>query len=70
MCSHFGRCFLKEKTKDSELLIAGSIVLMVIWLFLYSAFQVSTSVSVILLTVAFFLFCFDRWIDSRPRRTH
>jgi hypothetical protein len=60
---------VKEETKDSELFIAGSIVLMVIWMFLYSAFQVSASVSVILLTAAFSLFCFDRWIDSRHRRT-
>jgi hypothetical protein len=60
---------LKEESKDSERLVVGSIVLMVSWMFLYSAFQISPWVSVILLTAAFSLFCFGSWIDSRPRRT-
>lgn len=56
--------------KDSEILVFCSIVLMVAWLFLYSAFQVSLQVSAVILTVACLLFFCDLWIISRPHRTH
>lgn len=56
--------------KDSQILVLCSIVVMVAWLFLYSAFQVSEQVSAIMLTVAFSLFFFDLWMISRPHRTH
>jgi len=56
--------------KDSQIFVLCSIVLMVAWLFLYSAFQVSGQVSAIMLTVAFSLFFVDLWMISRPHRTH
>ena len=58
---------MNDEIKGSDVFILGSIVLMVVWLFLYSAFRVSAVVSVTMLAVAFSLFCFDWWMHSRTR---
>lgn len=51
-------------------MIACSIALMILWLFLESGFAVSTPVSGAILTVAFSLYAFDWWLHSRIERTH
>ena len=51
-------------------MVIASIVLMILWLFLESAFAVSTSVSSAILAVAFALYAFDWWLHSRTQRTH
>ena len=51
------------------MIIACSIVLMIVWLFLESAFAVPTSVSGAILAVASFLYACDWWLHSRTLRT-
>jgi len=60
---------MNGEVKDSDVFILGSIVLMVVWLFLYQAFHVPAFVSATLLTIAFSLFCFDWWMHSRTQGT-
>ncbi len=52
------------------MIIVCSIALMILWLFLESAFAVSTLVSGAILTVAFSLYAFDWWLHSRTERAH
>ena len=47
-----------------------SIALMIVWLFLYSAFHVSAYASSVILSLAFSLYFFDWWMHSRTRRSH
>ncbi|HJW99191.1 MAG TPA: hypothetical protein VJ453_03480 [Terriglobales bacterium] len=58
---------MKNEGKDSEMFLAVSIALMVLWLFLYSAFHVSSYVSAVVLSIALSLFSLDWWIHSRVR---
>ncbi|GEM_PF-2984619 len=51
------------------MIIACSIVLMIAWLFLESAFAVPKSVSGAILAVAFSLYAFDWWSHSRTLKT-
>jgi multisubunit Na+/H+ antiporter MnhE subunit len=51
------------------MIIACSIVLMIVWLFLESAFAVPTSVSGAILAVAFSLYACDWWMQSHTLRT-
>lgn len=61
---------LSRSSKRQETMVIVSIVLMILWLFLESAFAVSTVVSSAILTVAFALYAFDWWLHSRTLRTH
>jgi hypothetical protein len=49
--------------------IVCSIVLMIVWLFLIPVFEVPVWMSAAILTVAFSLFGFDWWLQSRAQRT-
>jgi len=51
-------------------MVIVSIVLMILWLFLDSAFAVPAPVSGAMLTVAFALYTYDWWLHSRTQRTH
>lgn len=51
-------------------MVIVSIVLMILWLFLESAFVVPMAVSGAILTVAFALYVYDWWLHSRTQRTH
>lgn len=46
-----------------------SVTLMIVWLFLYSAFHVSAYVSSVILSLAFSLYFFDWWLHSRMPRS-
>jgi len=48
--------------------IVCSIVLMIVWLFLIPLFEVPAWMSCAILTVAFALFGFDKWLQSRSQR--
>lgn len=49
-------------------MVIVSIILMILWLFLESAFTLPRDVSGAILTVAFALYAFDWWLHARTRR--
>jgi hypothetical protein len=51
-------------------MVIVSIVLMILWLFLDSAFAVPVPISGAMLTVAFGLYAYDWWLHSRTQRTY